>query len=79
MGGDNVAVKAVGTIRWTFDDDDEVSHAFLIPGSLYIPDYPARLFLPQHWAQERKDNMPQKNGTWQATFADHVMLKGIGV
>jgi hypothetical protein len=74
MGGDNVAVKAVGTIRWTFDDDDEVSHAFLIPGSLYIPDYPARLFLPQHWAQERKDNVPQKNGTWQATFADHVML-----
>jgi hypothetical protein len=74
MGGDKVAVKAVGTIRWTFDDDDGVSHAFLIPGSLYIPDSPARLFSPQHWAQERKDNMPQKNGTWQATFADHVML-----
>jgi Reverse transcriptase (RNA-dependent DNA polymerase)/GAG-pre-integrase domain len=74
MGGDKVAVEAVGTIRWTFDDDDGVPHAFLIPGSLYIPSSPARLFSPQHWAQERKDNAPVKNGTWQATFADHVML-----
>ena len=33
MGGDTIAVSAVGTIRWTFDDDDDgVSHAFLIPG-----------------------------------------------
>ena len=74
MGGDKVAVAAVGTIRWTFDDDDGMSHAFVIPGSLYIPESPARLFSPQHWAQERKDNVPKKNGTWQATFADHVML-----
>jgi GAG-pre-integrase domain len=74
MGGDKVAVAAVGTLRWTFDDDDGMTHAFLIPGSLYIPDSPARLFSPQHWAQERKDNSPKRNGTWQATFADHVML-----
>ena len=74
MGGDKVAVSAIGTIRWTFDDDNGVSHAFLIPGSLYIPDSPARLFSPQHWAQERKDDFPKRNGTWQATFADHVKL-----
>ncbi len=74
MGGDKVAVAAVGTIRWTFDDDDGLSHTFLIPGSLYIPESPARLFSPQHWAQERKDHVPERNGTWQATFADHVML-----
>ena len=74
MGGDKVAVTAIGTLRWTFDDDDGVAHSFLIPGSLYIPESPARLFSPQHWAQERKDNVPEKNGTWQATFADHVKL-----
>jgi hypothetical protein len=73
MGGDKVAVQVVGTIRWTFDNDDEVFHAFLIPGFLYIPDSPARLFSPQYWAQELKDNVPHKNGTWQATFADHYM------
>ena len=75
MGGDKVAVSAVGTIRWwTFDDDEGTTHAFLIPRSLYIPESPARLFSPQHWAQERKDDIPKKNGTWQATFADHVKL-----
>jgi hypothetical protein len=74
MGGDNVAVKGVGTLRWTFDDENGLSHIFLIPGSLYIPDSPARLFSPQHWAQERKDDVPVRNGTWQATFADHVLL-----
>ena len=74
MGGDKVAVSAVGTIRWTFDDEDGMTHAFLIPGSVYIPESSARLFSPQHWAQERKDDIPKKNGTWQATFADHVKL-----
>jgi hypothetical protein len=73
MGGDKVEVRAVGTIRWTVDNDDGEPHLFVIPGSLlYIPDSPARLFLPQHWAQERKDNTPTINGTWHATFADHV-------
>ena len=79
MGGNKVAVSAVEIIRWTFDDDEGMTHAFLIlrslfliPGSLNIPESPARLFSPQHWAQERKDDLPKKNGTWKATFADHV-------
>ena len=74
MGGDKIAVTAVGTIRWRVDDEDGTSHSFLILGSLYIPESPARLFSPQHWAQESKDDVPKKNGTWQATFADHVMI-----
>ena len=41
MGSDKVAVTAVETIRWTFDNNDGRSHAFLIPRSLYIPDSPA--------------------------------------
>ena len=74
IGGDKVAVMAISTIRWTFDDNEGMSHAFLIPGSLNIPESPARLFSPQHWTQECKDDTPKKNGTWQATFADHVLL-----
>jgi hypothetical protein len=74
MGGDIVAVTGVGTIRWTIDDDMGTAHSFLIPGPLYIPDSPTRLFSPQHWAQERKDDYPERNGSWQATFSDHVML-----
>ena len=45
MGGNKVAVSAVGTIRWTFNDDSGTSHALLIPGSLFTPKSPARLFL----------------------------------
>ena len=74
MGGDNVRVAAVGTIRWTIDDDSGQAHTFLIPGGLYIPDSPARLFSPQHWAQQRKDNTPLPNGTWQAAYHDHIRL-----
>ena len=62
MGGDKMAVTAVGTVKWRVDDEDGVSHSFLIPGSLYIPDSPARLFSPQHWAQESKDDVPMKMG-----------------
>ena len=29
MGGDKVAVTAIGTLRWTFDDDEGVAHSFL--------------------------------------------------
>jgi hypothetical protein len=61
MGGDKVAVQAVGTIKWNVEDDDGISHSFMIPGSLYIPDSPARLFSLQHWAQARKDNTPNIN------------------
>lgn len=74
MGSNNVAVQGIGTIQWFIDDDNGRKHKFLIPGSLYIPESPARLFSPQHWAQEQKDNSPQANGTWQATYADHVQL-----
>ena len=74
IGGDKIAVTAVGTIRWRVDDEDDTSHSFLIPGSLYIPESPLRLFSPQHWAQERKDDVPNKNVMWQATFADHIMI-----
>ena len=74
MGSNNVSVQGIGTIKWVIDDDNGRKHEFLIPGSLYIPDSPARLFSPQHWAQEQKDNSPLANGTWQATYADHVEL-----
>ena len=44
LGGQRVAVKGVGTISWTFDDDNGRAHNFKIPGSLYVPDSPATLF-----------------------------------
>jgi hypothetical protein len=74
IGGSNVLVVAIGTIKWTFDDDEGKSHSFLIPGSLYVPSSPARLFSPQHWAQCQDDHKPKRDGTWQAKLSDHVFL-----
>jgi hypothetical protein len=74
MGSENVAVQGIGTIQRTFDDDSGMSHTFRIPGLLYVPKSPARLFSPQHWAQEQRDHSPKKNGTWQTTFHDNVVL-----
>jgi hypothetical protein len=61
--GNKVSVHAVGTIKWDFEDENGTAHSFLIPGSLYVPSAPARLFFPQHWAQEQKDHYPSKDGT----------------
>ena len=63
-----------GTIRWYIDDDDGVSHAITLPNSIYYPNAKSRLLSPQHWAQEVKDNKPQRNGTWCATYDDKVVL-----
>jgi hypothetical protein len=46
--GNKVSVHAVGTIKWDFEDENGTAHSFLIPGSLYVPSAPARLFSPQH-------------------------------
>lgn len=33
LGGQKVAVHAIGTIRWTLEDDEGASHSFMIPGT----------------------------------------------
>lgn len=74
ISGAKVAVKARGTIRWAWEDDEGRAHSFLIPGSLYVPDSPVKLFSPQHWAQVSKDDHPIQDGTWQKTLAKKVIL-----
>ena len=43
----------IGTIQWTWDDDNGKSHTFNIPNSFYVPEGKTRLLSPQHWAQTR--------------------------
>ena len=61
-------------VRWQFDNDTGKSHTFLIPGALYVPQSPARLFSPQHWAQTSDDHAPKRDGTWQKTLSDRIIL-----
>ena len=49
LGGTLTEVYS-GTIKWSIEDDDGVSHDIVIPNGLYIKDSPSKLLSPQHWA-----------------------------
>jgi hypothetical protein len=58
-----------GTLKWTFKDNKGKAHSFLLPGSLYTPDIPVQLLLPQHWAQHNRDRHAHCD-----TNADRIQL-----
>jgi hypothetical protein len=62
------------TIRWTIVDDSGKYRDIIIPNTYYVPDCGVLLLSPQHWAQEVKDNFPEKDGTFFATFNNRVEL-----
>jgi hypothetical protein len=62
-----------GTIVWFLEDDIGKVHKQIIPGSLYIPQAPSRLFSPQHWAQVQNER-ENKGGHYCITYADKVIL-----
>ena len=72
--GTQMTNLSMGTLKWTFDDDDGRSHTFIIPKSIYAPQADRRLLSPQHWAKSQDDNKPKPNGTWCATYADSIVL-----
>ncbi len=47
----------------TINNDNGKPHRIKIPNSLYLPGLRMCLLLPQHWAQEARDNYPRPNGT----------------
>jgi hypothetical protein len=63
-----------GTIHWDIEDDDGITHKFIIPNSIYVLGAFSRLLSPQHVAQERKDYKPNRYGTWCATYDDKVVF-----
>jgi hypothetical protein len=44
----------IGTLVWTWDDDEGMQHTFSIPNSYYIPDGKVKLLSPQHWVQSQR-------------------------
>ena len=51
FGEPRVLNVKVGTLRWSWEDDQGQKHTFDIPNSVYIPEGKVRLLSPQHWAQ----------------------------
>ena len=46
----------------------------MIPNSIYAQKAYSKLLSPQHVARERKDNRPNRNGTWCATYEDRIVF-----
>ena len=72
--GGNLQIKGIGTLKWRIQDDMGKHHEIYINNALYIPYLQISLLSPQYWSQQAKDNAPQKNGTWCATYDNHCVL-----
>jgi hypothetical protein len=48
----------IGTVSWSWADDDGTITTELIPNVLLCKDLPYRMLSPQHWAQDRQDFKP---------------------
>jgi hypothetical protein len=56
-------MKGQGTLVLDINDNNGRPHQIKIPNSLYLPELKVCLLLPQHWAQEARDDYPLPNGT----------------
>jgi hypothetical protein len=50
-----LGIKGEGTFKFNITDNDGKAHTIKIPNSLYVPNLKKCLLLPQHWAQEARD------------------------
>jgi hypothetical protein len=72
--GDKSPIKGKGTIRWKIEDDNGVVHTIKLKNALYVPAFKTCLLCAQHWSQSANDHFPTRNGTWQASYSDHIIL-----
>ena len=70
FGGSRTTNVMVGTLRWSFEDDDGKVHTFRIPNSYYVKDGGIRLLSPQHWAKSQAN----RKGTGEETLWDRCTL-----
>ena len=73
FGGEKTYNVWMGTIHWSWDDDDGRTHKMVIPNSYYVPDGKVRLLSPQHWAQTREKN-DRNGGAGETTTGTHSKL-----
>ena len=73
FGGTTTHNVFMGTLWWSWEDDDGKVHSFTIPRSYYVPHGNVRLLSPQHWARTQKDTKPII-GTLEVTDHEKVVL-----
>jgi hypothetical protein len=73
FGGNTTRGLKIGTLKWTWSDDNGKSHDHLIPNSNYVPSSGIRLLSPQHWMQHLP---PYLQATaYCNTYQDRVVLQ----
>ncbi len=50
FAGTKTSGVKIGTLRWSWLDDQGIEHTFNIPKSYFVPQGKVRLLSPQHWA-----------------------------
>ena len=73
FGGTRTSNLKLGTLKWRWEDDEGITHKFLIPNSYYAPSGGVRLLSPQHWAKTQKDTKPTV-GTGETTTHNQCKL-----
>ena len=67
FGGSHTSSVKIGTLKWTWLDDDGKSWTHYIPNSYYCQSGGVRLLSPQHFAQQTGDLLGYENiHKWQA-------------
>ena len=61
FGGSQTTNLMVGTLKWSWADDEGIIHDFLIPHSYYVPHGNCKLLSPQHWAKHQRKLHPRYN------------------
>jgi hypothetical protein len=79
FGGSRVTNVQIGTIRWSWEDDNGVIYDFLIPNSYYVPDGKMRLLSPQHWAQTQSIRAQRVDDATNAPTESAVSSTGTSV
>ena len=75
FGGTRTTNVKIGTLRWSWEDDQGQKHTFDIPYSFYIPQGKVRMLSPQHWAQSQNGkNVKRRNECGERTNGNECVL-----
>jgi hypothetical protein len=74
FGGSRVTDVQIGTLNWSWEDDNGISTSFRIPNSYYVPAGKVRLLSPQHWAQTQTATRRDRGKCGERTDGNECVL-----
>ena len=76
FAGTKISRVKIGTLRWSWLDDQGIEHTFNIPKSYFVPQGKVRLLSPQHWAKYNESTVKGQRykGTLSQTTSSDVTL-----